>query len=328
MKDTSHPEEPAATADMERADSVGSFLQQERLRQHKTLQEVAESTCIHINTVQALEEENRSKLPAEVFVRGFISIYAQYLGLNVQEALNRYGRQTAAEWVSPEAKAIHFPEESGPIRHFALMLVAACVAALLGYGGYQLLMAPIAENLVGDEFQMAQGESAMPEIAGDEIFTPDFAATDLLEPALSAPEIPDFFPERPRDDEVTPEESAGTGLSPASGHSAALAISLPAAEPTIGAAVVMPSALPTGNFNYVLTAEFTETTWLQIRIDGRDPADHLFQPGQRHRWQAMEQISLFLGNAGGVDLVLNGQPQPKPGRSGQPAKISFPGRRP
>jgi cytoskeleton protein RodZ len=317
MKDTSHQEEPAAMADTEAADSVGSFLQQERLRQHKTLKEVAESTCIHINTIEALEEENRSKLPAEVFVRGFISIYAQYLGLNVQEALNRYGRQTAAEWVSPDAKAINLREEFLPSRHFTLVLVAACVAALLGYGGYQLLMVPIADNLPDDHYELTLEASATPEIDGDEIFLPDLAATELPEPALPAPEIPDPFP-------GDADEFAGAEP----GHSAAVAIPLPATEPAIVAAIDAPSPLPTGDFKYVLTAEFTENTWLQIRIDGRDPTDYLFQPGQRHRWQAREQMSLFLGNAGGVDLVLNDQPQPKPGRSGQPVKISFPGRRP
>jgi cytoskeleton protein RodZ len=313
MKDTSHQEEPTAMAGTERTDSVGWYLRQERLRQNKTLQEVAESTCIHANTIQALEEDDRSKLPAEVFVRGFISIYAQYLRLDVQEALNRHGRQTTAEWISPETRAIEFQGDSWPLKQLGLVLVAACVAALLGYGGYLLLKTLAADNLTGDGYQLIARESAMPEIAGDESFVPDFAVTELPEPVLPAPEIPALSPNMPQGPEVQ--------------VTAFPAMPLPATATAIGTVIDAPSPPPGGAFNYVLDAEFTESTWLQVRIDGRDPVEYLFQPGERHNWQAREQISLFLGNAGGVDLVLNDQPQPKPGRSGQPARISFPGRR-
>jgi cytoskeleton protein RodZ len=344
MKDNFHEEEPAITpAETENADSVGGFLRQERLRQNKDLKEVAEATCIHIATIQALEEDKRSKLPAEVFVRGFISIYAQYLKLDVQDVLNRYGRKRSAEWVSPGAdyerklEARDIP--GGPAaagKRFPKLFLLALLAILLAYGGYRLLSPMAIDNPGGHEETAGESESlAEPPVQNgpEAVITPNQPA--LMPPAepevLIAPEPPVLEssstqarnagerkatgdqtggkpPEAPFTTPALPETTAAT-LSPA-----APAVSESVAE--------TPSQLVA--FDYELAANFSESTWLQVLIDNQKPVEYLFKPGEGHRWQAREQISLFLGNAGGVELTLNGEPQPRPGRSGQTARVSFP----
>jgi cytoskeleton protein RodZ len=324
MKDSSHQEEPMATTETGSTGSVGDFLHQERLRQNKTLKEVAEATCIHVNTIQALEENNRGKLPAEVFVRGFLTIYAQYLGLDVQETLNRYGRQTASEWVSPETIAMLPGEKSRPFRHLPLILIMICLAGLLAYGGYRLLATPAAG-------QQENGESLVQEKVADaevSTVTPapayDLAETETGPTPSAIQEEAEGWPQE-AEDQTDARETSAVGKTARLETVAAPAPPIPAAAPAISAAIDPPAPIPAaGDAKYVLTAEFTEATWLQIRIDGREPVEYLFQPGERQSWHARERISLFLGNAGGVDLVLNGQRQPKPGQSGRPARISFP----
>ncbi|MBC8317977.1 MAG: helix-turn-helix domain-containing protein [Desulfobulbaceae bacterium] len=76
--------------------SLGSILRKEREKQNISLEEVAESTCIHIATLRAIETGDRDRMPAEVFSRGFVKLYAEYLGLDSQDIINCYNNEMVA----------------------------------------------------------------------------------------------------------------------------------------------------------------------------------------------------------------------------------------
>ncbi|MFP3983197.1 MAG: helix-turn-helix domain-containing protein [Desulfurivibrionaceae bacterium] len=73
-------------------DSLGTYLRKERLKRGFNLQEIAEGTCIHIATLRALEDDDESRITAEVFTRGFLRLYAEYIGLDPQEVLKHYNQ--------------------------------------------------------------------------------------------------------------------------------------------------------------------------------------------------------------------------------------------
>jgi cytoskeleton protein RodZ len=60
-----------------------------------------------------------------------------------------------------------------------------------------------------------------------------------------------------------------------------------------------------------------ELTWLAVRVDGGDEREVLLREGEMVRWGAGQGFLLTVGNAGGVDLVLDGQPVSVPGRRGE-----------
>ncbi|MBK9293793.1 MAG: helix-turn-helix domain-containing protein [Oligoflexia bacterium] len=68
----------------------GTFLQQVRLYRNLTVEQVAEVTKISRTYINAIESENYSKLPAVVFLRGFVSQYAKILGLDPVKTSNSY----------------------------------------------------------------------------------------------------------------------------------------------------------------------------------------------------------------------------------------------
>jgi cytoskeleton protein RodZ len=349
MKDIS-PETPAVAPDEDAAESAGQFLKQERQRQNKTLKEVARATCIHINTIEALEENRRNKLPAEVFVRGFISIYAQYLGLPPQEVLDRYGRQKldrygrqkADEWVRPGSDhgkgRVHQPKEDPkPSGRRLLVVFALAVLALLIFLGYRqaqqfIVQPPANENLLPPSASPAaeakvESRSAEfpPEPTPEKMAQPEEEETPpLVEKEASVANPP---PTEAADQETAPQVPEASQAPEASlPRSAERKASFPAAIPPASTPAAAdngtPAAAPAHDSAYVLEAKFTETTWLKISLDGRKPTEYLFQPGGHHTWKA-DTIDLFLGNAGGVDLVLNGKPQPSPGPSGKTARLKF-----
>src|SRR5262245_19261129 len=61
---------------------IGTTLQDARTRKGLALPDAAEATRIRIKFLAALEAERFDQLPAEVYARGFLRTYAEYLGLD------------------------------------------------------------------------------------------------------------------------------------------------------------------------------------------------------------------------------------------------------
>jgi transcriptional regulator with XRE-family HTH domain len=92
-----------------------------------------------------------------------------------------------------------------------------------------------------------------------------------------------------------------------------------AAGPTV--ATVGGSGPLTGPFQLFLEA--SELTWVMYSFDDGDPIDVTLYAGDKISIQANRQISLKIGNAGGVVGTLNGQRLPPFGERGQVRKITF-----
>jgi cytoskeleton protein RodZ len=66
-----------------------------------------------------------------------------------------------------------------------------------------------------------------------------------------------------------------------------------------------------------LTARATETTWMAVRDDEGQERRVLLQKGQIAHFASDTRFLVTVGNAGGVELRLNGKPMPLLGKSGQ-----------
>jgi len=70
--------------------SFGRYLQAIRLEKKQSLEEIAEETRIGLGNLVLIEQEDHDRLPAEVFVKGFIRSYANSIGADADEAIRRY----------------------------------------------------------------------------------------------------------------------------------------------------------------------------------------------------------------------------------------------
>ncbi len=70
--------------------TLGTYLSGAREAKGIDLHDAAQQTRISTHYLKAMEEEDFSKLPGEVFVRGFLKNYARFLGLDEAEVLKRY----------------------------------------------------------------------------------------------------------------------------------------------------------------------------------------------------------------------------------------------
>jgi len=67
-----------------------------------------------------------------------------------------------------------------------------------------------------------------------------------------------------------------------------------------------------------------EAVWVSVGTDGERPVGRLLQPGQREVYEARDSFVVRLGNAGGVQLMWNGEPLRAPGAPGQVVDLSLP----
>ena len=61
-----------------------------------------------------------------------------------------------------------------------------------------------------------------------------------------------------------------------------------------------------------------ERTWLQVTLDGQEQPGELLEADQEREWQANDSIYMICGNAGGIEVTVNGQ---ELGTLGQRAQV-------
>lgn len=69
---------------------IGRVLREARLQKGYSLEEMHEKTHISMDYLQALEEEQFSKLPSPFYARGFLRAYARSLRVDPQVLLEKY----------------------------------------------------------------------------------------------------------------------------------------------------------------------------------------------------------------------------------------------
>ena len=66
-----------------------------------------------------------------------------------------------------------------------------------------------------------------------------------------------------------------------------------------------------------VTLQATGLVWTRIGVDGQTAYEGTLTAGSRRTFTGRRVIDLHLGNAGGVQLTVNGTPRGAPGRPGQ-----------
>ncbi|MEA2097616.1 MAG: helix-turn-helix domain-containing protein [Patescibacteria group bacterium] len=77
--------------------TAGECLKKKREEIGISIKEISEKLKIKVSYLEDLEENNYDKLPPDVYVKGFIRSYAQFVGFNAQKMVDLYSKEKAID---------------------------------------------------------------------------------------------------------------------------------------------------------------------------------------------------------------------------------------
>ncbi len=86
-----------------------------------------------------------------------------------------------------------------------------------------------------------------------------------------------------------------------------------------------PSAASWASGPHELRMVFDRETWVRVVVDGSKTQHGLYGPGMNETWTADKSFSVRVGNAGGVQAYVDGQPLPSLGAPGEVVNLELPG---
>ena len=268
------------------ATSLGGHLRALREAKGSSLEDMARSTRVGIRHLEALEEERLADLPSPVFVRGFIRAYCGFLREAPEEALGHY-EALAGERAA--AQAANAPPRPRTTWAPSSVLVGLVLLGILAIG---LIVVNLTVKRTG-------GTSvAAPKIV-DSAPTPN----PVVSPPAAAPMTPHAEAPPPAAAPAPPPVAALPSPPP----NTPVATPTPAQVP----AIVKSSAGPQR-----LLIKAVEPTWIRVQPDEGRATEELLPAGASREWSAERRFLVTIGNAGGVELALNGRVLPPLGPKG------------
>ncbi len=76
--------------------TLGETLRETRVKKNVSLSEAAVATRVKIQILTALEKDDYSNIPAPVYAKGFVRMYAEYLELDQRKCIEEYVAQVGA----------------------------------------------------------------------------------------------------------------------------------------------------------------------------------------------------------------------------------------
>jgi cytoskeleton protein RodZ len=288
--------------------SIGETLRQRRAALGLDLDEVAAALKIKPGFLAALEEGRPAELPGRTYAVGFLRTYGDYLGLDSEEVLRRFKRETAGL----EAKLdLSFPI---PLRAGSMpggrMVLTGLILALCGYGTWYYLSAGhrAAPQRVSEvPLALLRPPAAKPSLRpASALPKPAARAAAAKPPAVSSPPARSAQRTAAGAAGGPPPVAAPNGAAPPVPSKAmptALALSAPLPQQ---AAAKPGSAIPRAS-RIVIRA--TAASWIEVRnADDAIVYSHVLMPGESYSVPDKPGLTLGTGNAGGLAITVGGRP--------------------
>ena len=295
-------------------ETLGDYLKDKREAQNITLEEVAQATRIRKTILEAVENNQFDRIPAQVFAQGFIKSYAAYLELDESEAIKRYTAAMdaleAEKGPEEEVAPIH-PQRNLPIRKIVLVAIVLIVV----FNIWLLMRAPETQNETPlnntPETQSTPPAQSSPVTQQDVLLEKD-AGPSAPEEEIIAIVTDEKLPVGKEEIAVSEDEK------PAAAEEE---ITIPIEE-IRDDSEQEPAVSPSEEMALRVVA--SERVWMRIQLDQNEPYETLLRAGESYTVKAQNKFTIRIGNAGGVELFFNEKPLGNPGKPGEVVDLTLP----
>ncbi|MDE2182150.1 MAG: helix-turn-helix domain-containing protein [Alphaproteobacteria bacterium] len=272
-------------------DAVGQDLRAARLRRGDDLATVSRALKIRKDHLEALEEDRIDALPGRTYAIGFIRSYADYLGLDAVQCVERFKAEISGRTDDHMPTITVIDEDDNRRMPQGWKIIAGVILVLVIYGAYQLA---------------AQADRAFNEQATPAPIVAVHPVSHVrLSPAPKAPGTAPLTGVAVPSQTAVPPPAATTSQLSATGAPAS------AAPPT---AAQQPPPLPqgqvygAGNKNARVVLRMHQAARILVQgPDGRVLMNRTLKPGDTLQLPNLVGLTLTTSNAGAVELDLDGQ---------------------
>ncbi len=340
---------------------LGDKLREAREKQNLTYKDIEKGTSIRALYIEYIENGNYDELPGDVYTKGFIRSYANFLKLNPNEFVQEFTAERQGGASKSAAPAPQNPAPARPVRQENQEPAAKPNAPAAPKAA-----APKATTEpVKPSDQLAPKAEAKPAVKMEQ----PKAAPAPEKKATPAPQTParSVCQERPEQPAVKPAPKP-QAQSPARLAKSAAPKERPACreKPTAkydldepkrsntkfiaivavilvvlaGAAYALSGSddsaskapqqtqqeqapAPKTYDDVEVTAAFTADCWLEVKADDKTIYEGTLKKGDTQTWKGQDKVTIRVGDAGAVSFSVNGKDLGKAGKDGQVANKTF-----
>jgi cytoskeletal protein RodZ len=278
--------EPVSSLPETGSGSPGSVLRRCREFHNLTLEEASETTKIGISHLKALEDDQISEFANQAYLKGFLRIYATYLGLNSEDITRMYAKLFGVQGDKTDPAGISPPGHRPKRRLISLkkLMFPAVLLLLI------LITATFFKRPPPPLVRQPQlAETVVPPIQNAAVQNVQSTARNERRGGDS----PALKVEKQPAERTTVEKS------------------VPAERPAVAAK------------GFILKIKVTQNGALMVTIDGATAQPYELTTGDVIEWKADKKVALELSNAGRIDIELNGKPYKSLGAPGNPVYIEI-----
>lgn len=251
---------------------IGEMLRQTRREKGLSLKDVQSETKIRQKYLEALENGDFELIPGEVYLKGFLRCYANALGLDGMEVVERYKALKVKE-----AR----PKEAGEE-----VLVRAPLPALPAdpAGRRRRRWAPLVAGLL-----------LMAALVIGGLYVFGIRSRVAVEPSPATPTTSSPAPGEP-----SPDTPAAGSPGPVEPSSTARSIKVDRAETS----PYQTDFTVQGVDRIYVLGRFTNRCWVQVTADGKTIFEGTPAVGEELTWEAAGELVIWAGYPPGLDLTL------------------------
>ncbi|MEI6205322.1 MAG: RodZ domain-containing protein [Desulfuromonadales bacterium] len=266
--------------------SPGTILKRCREYHDISLEEASQTTKIAISYLKSLEEDQISGFANLTYLKGFLRIYAVYLGLNPDDMARMYDKLYSAKFgkITIESTSAKAGRSTRRLVSLRKLVVPTVLLLLI------LITATLFKRQPAPAIRPSQ-PAVIPAVA--------LPAT-AVQPYRTSANV-----------RTAPHETGEPtteSKSAMSNGSDKLQQSKKTADP---------------GKSFILKIKITQNGNLNAAVDGLEPQSYELTVGDIVEWKAEKSVALDVSNAGGIDVELNGKPLKQLGPSGKPAYVVF-----
>ena len=299
--------------------SPGRMLHEARIARKIGLEQVADVLRLHVSVIEALEADDAANLPAPAFVRGYLRAYAKMMEVPADQVIDAYNQLNGDD--EPDIrirKGVKAQANSlDPRMRLATYVIAAVLIVLLALWWYTERDAAAPDSPAAEEEAAAGSlyEPSASEPGGKPGAPAAPGPVTARTPVVQETSVPEAV-----SPELDAETTPGTGrVAAASGDTvekepvtkateAEKALPESRAEAPDAAAEEMAQAPPAAPEGSQLRLVLKGDSWVEIHdAEGERLIYDLLRGGKTVDVYGREPFRVFLGNAAGVEVYLNGE---------------------